>query len=77
MLKQKRKLMLISSENGVSISEHVVQQGSTVNSLQLSLKQVFEAMENFTADSMKTYEVLHKRSEEEKQRFTRENEIVS
>ncbi|CAL9147731.1 protein ALTERED PHOSPHATE STARVATION RESPONSE 1-like [Musa acuminata AAA Group] len=77
MLKQKRKLMLISSENGVSISEHVVQQGSTVNSLQLSLKQVFDAMENFTADSMKTYEVLHKRSEEEKQRFTRENEIVS
>ncbi|RWW64743.1 hypothetical protein BHE74_00027998 [Ensete ventricosum] len=77
MLKQKRKLMLISSENGVSISEHVVQQGSGMNSLQLSLKQIFEAMENFTADSMKAYEFLHKRSEEEKQRFTRENEIVS
>ncbi|XP_009392341.2 protein ALTERED PHOSPHATE STARVATION RESPONSE 1 [Musa acuminata AAA Group] len=77
MLKQRKKLMLVSSENRISISEPVEHQGSTVNSLQLSLKQIFEAMENFSANFMKSYEVLHTRSEEEKQRRLREKAGVS
>ncbi|RWW14360.1 hypothetical protein GW17_00021875 [Ensete ventricosum] len=77
MLKQRKKMMLVSSENRISISEPVEHQGSTVNSLQFSLKQIFEAMENFSANFRKSYEVLHTRSEEEKQRRLREKAGVS
>ncbi|CAD5187410.1 unnamed protein product [Musa acuminata subsp. malaccensis] len=66
MLRQRKKLMLMSSEDGISIPEHEVRHGSTANSLHLSLKQIFEAMENFTANSVKAYEVPHICCEEEK-----------
>ncbi|RWV97502.1 hypothetical protein GW17_00039703 [Ensete ventricosum] len=66
MLRQRKKLMLMSSEDGISIPEHEVRLGSTTNSLHLSLKQIFEAMEIFSANSMKAYEVPHIGCEEEK-----------
>lgn len=76
---QNRKLALISSQSGVSLSGPVVNQGlnAEIGSLQSSLRQVFEAMENFTSSFAKAYELLHTRSEEEKGRFLRENVKVS
>ncbi|WOK94649.1 hypothetical protein Cni_G03354 [Canna indica] len=76
ILKQKQKLMLISSENGISIPEHV-HQDSTVHSLQSSLRKMFEAVESYAANTMNAYVALHSLSEEEKQKFTRENARVS
>ncbi|EHA8588851.1 nitrate regulatory gene2 protein [Cocos nucifera] len=75
---QNKKLILISSQSGVAFSGGVHQgPASEVSNLQLSLKQIFEAMENFTSSSMKAYEELNLRSEEEKQRLARESVKVS
>ncbi|WOL18906.1 hypothetical protein Cni_G27703 [Canna indica] len=56
MLKHKNKLALISVENGISLPERVLHQGSAVDNLQLSLKQIFEAMETYAASFAKAYE---------------------
>ncbi|XP_073012614.1 uncharacterized protein [Typha latifolia] len=75
---QNKKLVLSSSQSGVTLSAEVVNQGPTVeiSSLQLSLRQIFGAMENFTAGFAKTYEGLYLRSEEEKERLARKNAKV-
>ena len=72
-----KKMVLVSGEtNSLSVSGHIVFQSDTSNpSLQASLQRIFEAMERFTASSMKAYEELLQRSEEE--RASREQERVS
>ncbi|KAG8050363.1 hypothetical protein GUJ93_ZPchr0009g1677 [Zizania palustris] len=77
---QNKKLVLISNRSGVSLSAKVLHDGgphAETGSLQLSLKNIFEAMENFTAASANTYKDLHLRSEEEKVRVAQGNGGVS
>lgn len=63
-----KKLVLVPGQNGLPFYPQVGHQGqiAEASSLQLGLKQIFEAMENFTATSIKAYEELHLRSEEER-----------
>ncbi|XP_011045194.1 PREDICTED: uncharacterized protein LOC105140165 isoform X2 [Populus euphratica] len=72
-----KKIVLVTGDgNGLSVTGKVVYQSDTSNSsLQGSLQRIFEAMERFMADSMKAYEELVQRSEEE--RLAREHERVS
>uniref|UniRef100_A0A0A9EPY6 Uncharacterized protein n=1 Tax=Arundo donax TaxID=35708 RepID=A0A0A9EPY6_ARUDO len=77
---QNKKLVLISNQSGVSLSAQVLHEvgpGAEIGSLQTSLKNVFEAMENFTAASVNTYKDLHLRAEEEKARVAEESGRVS
>uniref|UniRef100_A0A0E0B633 DUF632 domain-containing protein n=1 Tax=Oryza glumipatula TaxID=40148 RepID=A0A0E0B633_9ORYZ len=79
---QNKKLVLISNQSGVSLSAQAqaLQDGGShgdTGSLQLSLKNIFEAMENFTANSANTYKDLHLRAEEEKARVAQESCRVS
>ncbi|XP_042446088.1 protein ROLLING AND ERECT LEAF 2-like [Zingiber officinale] len=67
MLKQRQRLLVISSENGMPTTGD---QGSTVISFQSSLSHIFQAVENFSANTVKLYEVLNKQTEEEKQKLT-------
>ncbi|XP_074556506.1 uncharacterized protein LOC141812374 isoform X2 [Curcuma longa] len=67
MLKRREKLLVISSENGMRTTGD---QGSTVTSFQSSLSHIFQAVENFSANTMKLYEVLNKQTEQEKQKLT-------
>ncbi|KAL5706226.1 hypothetical protein ACHQM5_024424 [Ranunculus cassubicifolius] len=68
------KKMTMMSGQGIGAPQ-VVYQSDTVNtSLHLGLKQIFEAMERFTASSMQAYEELQTRCDEE--RATRENPKV-
>lgn len=55
MVKHKNKLMLISSENDISVPEHA-HHGSTMISFQTSLRHIFKAMEIFAASSAEAYE---------------------
>ncbi|KAJ6897009.1 hypothetical protein NC651_023022 [Populus alba x Populus x berolinensis] len=72
-----KKIVLVAGDgNGLSGTGKIVYQSDTSNSsLQGSLQRIFEAMERFMADSMKAYEELVQRSEEE--RLAREHERVS
>lgn len=72
-----KKIVLVAGDgNGLSVTGKIVYQSDTSNSsLQGSLQRIFEAMERFMADSMKAYEELVQRSEEE--RLAREHERVS
>ncbi|KAG1361040.1 putative nitrate regulatory gene2 protein [Cocos nucifera] len=75
---QNKKLVLISNHSGITLSGGVHQDlAAEVSSLQSSLREIFEAMENFTASTMRAYEELNLRTEEEKQRLARENVKVS
>ncbi|KAF5751014.1 hypothetical protein HS088_TW02G00024 [Tripterygium wilfordii] len=61
-----KKIILADGGNSLSVSGHAVFQSDTSSgNLQGSLQRIFEAMERFTADSMKAYEELLQRSEEE------------
>ncbi|KAJ6828915.1 uncharacterized protein M6B38_358915 [Iris pallida] len=53
-----KKLVLVSGQDVLP------GQNAELSSLHVNLKQVFEAMENFTANSFKAYEELHMHSEE-------------
>ncbi|KAL6844895.1 hypothetical protein ACP4OV_025554 [Aristida adscensionis] len=73
---QNKKLVLISNQSGVSLSAQVIHEGgpgAEIGSLQTSLKNIFEAMENFTTVSVETYKELHLRAEEEKLRVAQES----
>ncbi|KAL5562388.1 hypothetical protein UlMin_032135 [Ulmus minor] len=71
-----KKMVLASGESGLSVTGHDVYQSDTSNvSLQVCLQRIFEAMERFTAESMKAYEELMQRIEEE--RRVREQERAS
>ncbi|CAL1372940.1 unnamed protein product [Linum trigynum] len=63
-----KKIVSVSGDggDGLSVTGNVVYQSDTSNgSLQGSLQRIFEAMERFTAESVKSYEDLVQRSEEE------------
>ncbi|CAN8229314.1 unnamed protein product [Cochlearia groenlandica] len=64
-----KKMVLAAPSDGnnsLSVSGHVVYQSDTSSdSLQGSLQRIFEAMERFTAESMRAYEDLLVRAEEE------------
>ncbi|KAL9231892.1 hypothetical protein vseg_007055 [Gypsophila vaccaria] len=62
-----KKMELTSgASDGLSLSGHVVYQSDTSSktSLQAGLRSIFEALERFTADSVKVYEDLIERTEE-------------
>lgn len=63
-----KKVVLVSGDgNSLSVAGQIVYQSDTGNDgLQASLRRIFEAMERFTANSMKAYEELLQRCEEEK-----------
>ncbi|KAJ6346271.1 hypothetical protein OIU78_008830 [Salix suchowensis] len=72
----KKIVLVVGGGNSISATGNIVYQSDTSNSsLQGSLQRIFEAMERFMADSMKAYEELVQRSEEE--RLAREHERVS
>lgn len=61
-----RKVVLVSGEGkGLSVSENIIYQSDKSSSLQASLQRIFEAMERFTDESVRAYEELLQRSEEE------------
>ncbi|CAN6198792.1 unnamed protein product [Urochloa humidicola] len=77
---QNKKLVLISNQSGVSLSAQVLHEGgpgAEIGGLQTSLRNIFEAMENFTSASVNTYKDLHLRAEEEKARVAQESGRVS
>ncbi|CAN4112615.1 unnamed protein product [Withania somnifera] len=63
----KRIVLISGDESGISLNRHVVYQSdtSTNSSLQVGLRHIFEAMERFTAKSLKVYEELLQRIEED------------
>jgi hypothetical protein len=74
----KKVVDLVSGDDESLLVGQIVYQSDTRNrSLQSSLQLIFEAMEKFTADSMKAYEELLERSEEEKKRLLQEREKAS
>lgn len=73
----KRIVLVSGEENSRSLNRHVVYQSETSknSSFQVGLQRIFEAMEKFTANSLKLYEELLQRIEED--RLAREPEAVS
>ncbi|XP_060168702.1 protein ALTERED PHOSPHATE STARVATION RESPONSE 1-like [Lycium barbarum] len=63
----KRIVLVSGDESGLSLNRHVVYQSDTSknSSLQAGLRHIFEAMERFTAKSLKVYEELLQRIEED------------
>lgn len=73
---QNKKLVLVSDQTGVSLSAQALHDGGPPaenSSLQLGLRNIFEAMETFTTASANTYKELHLRAEEEKVRVTQDS----
>ncbi|KAH6787909.1 DNA-directed RNA polymerase subunit beta [Perilla frutescens var. hirtella] len=73
----KRMVLISADDNGMPLAGHAVYQSETTKggSLQASLQHVLEAMERFTASSLKVYEELLQRIEED--HLAREQEKVS
>ncbi|KAG9443143.1 hypothetical protein H6P81_018997 [Aristolochia fimbriata] len=71
-----KKLVFVSEQVGVPMPEQIVHNahGASNGSLQGGLKLIFAAMERFSADSVKAYEELRVRTEED--RLARENAKV-
>lgn len=65
----KRIVLAFGDGNGTSLSGHPVYQSDTskTGSLQVSLLRSFEAMEGFMENSLRAYEELLKRIEEDRQ----------
>ncbi|XP_058213852.1 nitrate regulatory gene2 protein [Rhododendron vialii] len=74
-----KRIVLVSGTGGGLSVGHVYQsETSKTSSLQVSLQHIFEAMERFAANILRTYEELLQRIEEDrKERLARENEEVS
>ncbi|XP_002525750.2 protein ALTERED PHOSPHATE STARVATION RESPONSE 1 [Ricinus communis] len=72
-----KKIVLVTGDTySLSVTGSIVYQSDTSNSsLQGSLQRIFEAMEKFMAESIKAYEELIQRTEEE--RLAREHERIS
>ncbi|XP_060176254.1 protein ALTERED PHOSPHATE STARVATION RESPONSE 1-like [Lycium barbarum] len=72
----KRIVLVSGEENSLSLNRHVYQSETSKNSsFQVGLQRIFEAIERFTANSLKVYEELLQCIEED--RFAREPEAVS
>ncbi|XP_041010267.1 nitrate regulatory gene2 protein-like [Juglans microcarpa x Juglans regia] len=63
-----KNLLVYGDGNSLSVGEVVYPSDTHNRSLQASLQLIFEAMERFTANSMRAYEELLQRSEEERVR---------
>lgn len=65
---EKRMVVVYGEDSGLALNGHAVYQSDTSKStsLQVSLQHFFEAMERFTASSLRVYEELLQRIEEEK-----------
>jgi hypothetical protein len=50
---------------GLSVSENIIYQSDKSSNLQASLQRIFEAMERFTDESVRAYEELIQRTEEQ------------
>ncbi|KAL5230034.1 hypothetical protein ABZP36_028810 [Zizania latifolia] len=76
---QSKKLVLVSSQCGVSLSAQMLHDSDPPAEMGLKscMSKVFEAMENFTAAYADAYKDLHLRSEEEKTRLEQESGRVS
>ncbi|KAM0949762.1 hypothetical protein DsansV1_C05g0056211 [Dioscorea sansibarensis] len=63
-----KKLVLVSGQDGAPVYGQIVNQAHNmeIKGMQLGLRQVFETMENFTECTVKAYEELNARAEEEK-----------
>lgn len=62
-----KKMILVSGDDyGLSVGEVVYQSDTRNSSLQASLQKIFEAMERFAANSMRAYEELLQRCEEQR-----------
>ncbi|KAM0049202.1 hypothetical protein Hdeb2414_s0008g00283161 [Helianthus debilis subsp. tardiflorus] len=60
------KMIVVSLGNDMSLGHHVYQSETSTNvSLQTSLQRVFESMERFTSSSLKAYEELLRRIQED------------
>ncbi|XP_044489132.1 protein ALTERED PHOSPHATE STARVATION RESPONSE 1-like [Mangifera indica] len=70
-----KKIVLVSGVSNNQLGHIVYQSDTRTSSLQGSLQRIFEAMERFTGESVKAYEELLKRTEEEL--HARQNERVS
>jgi hypothetical protein len=69
---QNKKLVLISNQGSVSLSAQALHErgpGAEADSLQIGLRNIFEAMENFTSASANTYRELHLCAEEAMENF--------
>ncbi|KAG6651517.1 protein ALTERED PHOSPHATE STARVATION RESPONSE 1-like [Carya illinoinensis] len=64
----KKMIMVFGDGNRLSVGEIVYQSDTHNSSLQASLQKIFEAMERFTANSLRAYEELLQRCEEQKDR---------
>jgi hypothetical protein len=61
-----RKIVMTSGEGkGLSVSENIIYQSDKSSNLQASLQRIFEAMERFTDESVRAYEELIQRTEEQ------------
>ncbi|KAE9448648.1 hypothetical protein C3L33_19458, partial [Rhododendron williamsianum] len=74
-----KRIVLVSGTGGGLSVGHVYQsETSKTSSLQVSLQHIFEAMERFAANILRTYEELLQRIEEDrKERLAQENKEVS
>ncbi|XP_057494846.1 protein ALTERED PHOSPHATE STARVATION RESPONSE 1-like [Actinidia eriantha] len=76
-----KMIVLVSGDgNGLSAGGNVVYQSDTSKtcSVQVNLQRIFEAMERLTENSLRAYELLLQRIEEDRQdRLVRESEKVS
>ncbi|XP_047940625.1 protein ALTERED PHOSPHATE STARVATION RESPONSE 1 [Salvia hispanica] len=74
---EKRMVVMSADDNGMPLAGHAVYQSETTKggSLQASLQHVLEAMERFTGNSLKVYEEILQRIEED--HLAREQEKVS
>ncbi|XP_009605340.1 protein ALTERED PHOSPHATE STARVATION RESPONSE 1-like [Nicotiana tomentosiformis] len=64
----KRIVLVSGEENSLSLNRHVVYQSETSknSNLQVGLQRIFESMERFAANSLKVYEELLQRIEEDR-----------
>ncbi|XP_052192313.1 protein ALTERED PHOSPHATE STARVATION RESPONSE 1 [Diospyros lotus] len=76
-----KRLILVSGDGkALPVNGHAVYQSDTnkTRSLQVGLQHIFEAMERYTANSLKAYEELLQRIEEDRQdRLARDEEKIS
>ncbi|KAJ0077679.1 hypothetical protein Patl1_35645 [Pistacia atlantica] len=70
-----KKIILVSGDGNNQLEKTVYPSETSSSNLQVSLQHIFEAMQRFTAESVKAYEELLQRTQEEL--LARQNEGVS
>lgn len=73
-----KRIVLSGVSSGLPVGHVYQSETSKTSNLQVSLQHIFEAMERFAANTLKAYEELLQRIEEDrKERLAQENEEVS